>query len=114
MTEADLNDKWNIHDVVQEAVRTAHTEPSPETRERLMAVEVNQKNIVDNINELKKTTADQHKETLSAIEALSCRVEKALDTKAGIWVEQTMIWAIRIVLAIIITSVMYLVVSVKK
>lgn len=60
---------------------TYHNYPSPETRERLSILETSQKNIMQEIQELKVM-----------IKELRCEIKEVLDTKANKWVENVMLW----------------------
>ena len=78
--EQELNDKWSIHKIIQEAIKTSHNEPSPETRERLKALEVSQQNFM-------QENKEQHQMIMEAVSKLDSKLDKALETKAGKWVE---------------------------
>lgn len=47
-----LNEKWEMHSVIQQAIKTAHQEPSPETRRRLQTLEDNQNKFMDKLDNL--------------------------------------------------------------
>lgn len=54
MTEAELNEKYNIHNIIQESIAKAHPNPSPETLSRLDSID---KKMEDNYS---KRELDDH------------------------------------------------------
>ena len=75
------NMKKNIQKMVDESIRTSHTEPSPETRERLIKLETcMEQNVKD------------HQELKELILGIKTDLKDALETKAGRWVEKVIIW----------------------
>jgi hypothetical protein len=91
--EEKLNEKWSIHDVVQQAIKSSHSEPSPETRERLATLETNQKNFMDKldgyqeVNEkahgaIMESLQEFHKTTNASLEKLDIKLDNAINTKA--------------------------------
>jgi len=96
MDEVEINKKWDIHNIIQEAIRTSHSEPAPETRERLAALETSQKLFMEENKkehgDLKKSMEDFHTMMFSNMKDLNDKLDKALDKKAGIWVEKVLIW----------------------
>ena len=58
-----------------------HDKSSPETRERLSILETSQKNIMEEIQELKVM-----------IKEMRCEIKEVLETKANKWVENVMLW----------------------
>lgn len=54
----DLNDKWDIAEVVKNAISTAHTSPSPVTLEILKDLKVHLQEQKEDIKEIKKDTKD--------------------------------------------------------
>ena len=91
-SEQEFNNKWNIHKTVQEAVKSAHLEPSPETKERLVALEVNQKNIMDKLEEMNISNKEAHNGIVEMIVKIEDKLDKALEKKANKWVEVLVIW----------------------
>jgi len=75
MNENDLDKKWDISRIVQEAVKTAHYDPAPETRERLTALETRQKMFME-------TNTKEHQDIFEAITAIEAKLDKALEGKA--------------------------------
>lgn len=71
MTDEEFNKKWNIHKIVQEAMKTSHSEPAPETRERLAILDTNQKFMVQEITEIKKL-----------VEGLDTKLNTVIENKA--------------------------------
>jgi seryl-tRNA synthetase len=63
------DEMWNIKADIQEALK--HSKSSPETRERLVKLETNQKNLMQEIQEIKKLIGD-----------LTTKVECAFEKKA--------------------------------
>ena len=45
--EEELLKKWDIHRIIQEAVKSSHYEPSSETKSRLKLLEDNQKKFME-------------------------------------------------------------------
>ena len=54
MTEHEYQENWNTRKIIEETMKSFHSEPSPETRERLKALETQQKFMVDEISEIKQ------------------------------------------------------------
>lgn len=52
--EEELLKKWDVHQIIQEAIRTAHTTPSPETINRLKTLEDTQTIFMDKLDNLKE------------------------------------------------------------
>ena len=74
MTEEELNEKWNMHDVVQKAIESAHVNPSPQTIKMI-------DNLNKKIDETAKISADFHNiviEKLARIETSTLGVEEHL------------------------------------
>ena len=101
--EQELNAKWNIHKVVQEAINSSHPEPAPETRERLAKLETNQQNFMDKLEEnqianekaherLMSSITEFHAVTNNSLKGMEEKLDRALDKKANIWVEKVLIW----------------------
>ncbi len=91
MNEEKFNEKWNIHNMIQEAIHTAHTSPSAETRERLAVLEVNQDNMMEKLNEYQETNLSSHNSILEAVKSLESKLDSALSQKANKWVEKALI-----------------------
>ena len=70
--EEELNNKWNIHKVVQEAMRTAHIEPSPQT---LLELSNLKKDMASN-NEAHKLIMDKIDKFGEKLEQLSVDIAK--------------------------------------
>lgn len=90
--EKELNEKWNIHKIVQEAVKSSHSQSAPETRERLLALELTSKNFMDSFEEFKINNEKGHQSIIEAVEKLEHKLESALEEKANIWVETLIKW----------------------
>lgn len=52
--EEDLNKKWNIHNLIQEAVKNTHTSSAPETIARLKLLEKAQERFMDKLEGMEK------------------------------------------------------------
>jgi hypothetical protein len=103
----EFNKKWDMHKTIQEAVSKAHIEPSPETRERLVALEVNNKNIMEQLEKnqidnekshasIMQSLKEFHDSTNLAIGQITDKLDKALEKKADIetqWAESFLKWA---------------------
>jgi chromosome segregation ATPase len=61
--------------------KTYHEQPSPETRERLVKLETNQFNLMEEIQDIK-----------AMIKELGVKLDCALDKKADKWVQTAMTW----------------------
>ena len=48
----ELNDKWKLHEVIQEALKTAHIAPSPETTQRLKVLEAHHNIFMDKLDKM--------------------------------------------------------------
>lgn len=101
--EKEFNKKWKLHKVVQEAVQTSHFEPSSETRERLVFLETNQKNLMDKLEEnqilnekshehILQSMKEFHDSTNYAISQITEKLDKALEKKADKWVQVLIVW----------------------
>jgi len=73
------DEMWDIKADIQEALK--HTEPSPQTRERLAKLETNQLNLMQEINEIKQMISE-----------LGNKLDCALDKKADKWVQTAFTW----------------------
>ena len=105
MNEQTLNKKWDIHKVVTEAIQSAHIEPSPETRERLTSLEVNQQNFMDKLQEFQNDNKEAHNAIMTVVSKLDEKLDKALEKKANKWTETAWIWAFSVVGAASLTMV---------
>jgi len=50
----ELNEKWDLHNLVKTAIETAHTTPSPETKKELDALKINHNKIVEKLDNLEE------------------------------------------------------------
>ena len=53
-SEQEFNEKWNLHEIVKEAVRTSHPETSPESRTRFNKLESNMEVLLYQMKEMQK------------------------------------------------------------
>ena len=99
--ETEFDKKWNSR--YKEHVSRSHELPSPETRERLVALEVNQTNIMEKLeaNQIENEKAHDrimqslkefHDTTNYAIGEISNKLDKALEKKADKWVQTVVTW----------------------
>ncbi len=88
----ELDKKWDIHKIISEAVQSSHLQSAPETRERLLALELSQKNFMDKLEEFQKDNKEGHQSILDALNKFEERMDKTLETKAGVWVEKVIVW----------------------
>jgi hypothetical protein len=65
--------------------RELHSEPSPETRERLAKLETNQLNYMEQ-------NTKEHQELKELIIGIKQDLKETLEKKANIWVEKVLIW----------------------
>ena len=79
MKDLTPDERWEQY---KHTMTEEHLKPSPETRERLKALEVNNKNIMDEIREIK-----------DLIKELKFDLKQALNTKANKWTEKVLLWA---------------------
>jgi hypothetical protein len=86
--EKQFDKKWDSR--YKERVENSHTSPSPETRERLKALEITQANIMEKLEELQQSSKESHNALLEAIQKLEAKVDNALEKKAGVWVEKVL------------------------
>jgi hypothetical protein len=66
-----LQNKWEIKNMIEESLKNAHTQPSTETKERLIVLETNQDNFMKEIQEIKEM-----------IKVLGEKFDCAIDKKA--------------------------------
>jgi hypothetical protein len=105
MNEEDLNKKWEIHKVVDEAVRGAlnYDESSKQSAIDIATLRTNQINIVETLktnqesNEkahdaIMKSLIDFHVSNKESMKEMSDKLDKALDKKADKWIEKVFIW----------------------
>lgn len=92
MNENELNKKWDTHKVVTEAIKSAHLESAPETRERLLALEINQTNIMEKLNEFQLDNKEQHSAIIKSLKDMENKLDTALEKKADKWVQTLMVW----------------------
>ena len=88
----ELDKKWDIHKIISEAVQSSHLQSAPETRERLLALELSQKNFMDKFEEFKEDNQEGHQSIIDAVNKLELKLDGALDKKANRWVEKLIIW----------------------
>lgn len=104
--EQELNEKWDIHKVVDEAVRGAlnYGESSRASAIAIAQLETNyinmDKKLDDNqiLNEkaheaIMTSMKEFHLSTNSSLKEMNDKLDKALEKKADVWVERFMIWA---------------------
>lgn len=95
MNEKEFDEKWNP--IYKERVKKSHGESAPETRERLAILETTQKLFMEENKkehrELMASQTDFHFEVKETLKELTDKLDKALEKKAGIWVEKVLIWA---------------------
>ena len=63
-----------------------------EQREKIITLQVNQKNLMQKLEENQITNEKAHKDILCSIEKMSDKLDRALEKKANKWVETSMIW----------------------
>ena len=73
---------------------------------KIALLEQNHLQMMEKLNEYQQENRDQHKE-------LKDMIEKALESKAGIWVEKAFTWLLYTVAGIVVTSLMYLIIKFK-
>lgn len=85
-SEQELNEKWNNRKLIEETIKSFHTEPAPETRERLKALEVELKsntiNFMEKLSEFSKDNKEAHDALFKAISKLEEKLDKAIEKKA--------------------------------
>ena len=106
-SEQELNKKWDFKKIIEEVAKTSHYNPSPETRERLTALEVSQKLLMEENSKehqaiiqsneksqlaIMESLSNFHVSNKEAMDAMNDKLDKALESKAGVWVEKVIIW----------------------
>jgi len=86
------------YDKIKHKIDEDHISPSPETRERLVKVETNQKNYMEQ-------NTKEHKEIKELILGIKNDVKDALDNKANKWVEDAIKWVAYTVIGAVILGV---------
>lgn len=98
----ELNDKYEHIYNEKYAGKNSHNEPSPETRERLKALEILQQTFMDKLeqsiqdnkeahSEIIKEAEIKHKSLLEMMLKIEEKLDTALEKKAGIWTEKVLI-----------------------
>lgn len=79
----DIDKKWTDRKLIEETIRSMslHSEPAPETRERLVKLETNHNNIMEKIEEI-----------LKRFDNFETKLDCALEKKANVWVEKVIVW----------------------
>ena len=85
-------------------------------QERLLALELNQKNIMEELQRFNQENKDQHNEILGLVKEMGSKLDLALDKKANKWVEKVIIGVVVFVLtgcatylgALIVQAMLYL------
>lgn len=101
--EQKLLEKWGDRKLIEETVKSMnlHTTPAPETRERLKALEIIQTNLMEKLEEnqiqnekaqeaLMTSMKEFHLTTNQSLKDMTDKLDKALEKKAGIWVEKVL------------------------
>lgn len=100
-TNEEFDKKWNP--IYNKRVKDSHDMPSPETRERLVFLETNQKNLMDKLEEnqilnekshehILQSMKEFHDSTNYAIEQITKKLDVALEKKADKWVQVLIVW----------------------
>ena len=87
MSDEEFNEKWDTRKIAEETFKSmySHSEPSPETRERLVYLETNQTNLMEKLEGVEKKVDDGFKEIKDLL-------KEAMAQKANKWVEKVFIW----------------------
>lgn len=80
-------------------------------RERILLLETNHQQMMDNLEELKTKQKENHAEIKDIIITLREEVKDAMAKKSDIWVEKAVTWLLYTVAGIIVGALMYLVVK---
>jgi hypothetical protein len=99
----NLDKKWKLKNMIQNAIESAHNTPSAETRERLKSLEVKQQNIMQELQDLKLEAKEQHLEIKKLLNDMKLDIKCELDKKANAWVETYMKWFLLFVASGILT-----------
>ena len=102
--------------------KNMHDKPSEETKLRLQALELTQKNMMDKIEEsqvandkahvaIMDSMREFHLSTNASIKDMTDKLDSALEKKADVWVEKAISWAIYLIVGIILTAIIYLVIK---
>jgi hypothetical protein len=59
MSDEEFNKKWDVYNMVQKAIETAHTNSAPATIKKFEEIETTLKEIVDILKVLVKTIKDK-------------------------------------------------------
>lgn len=79
-TNEEFDKKWNP--IYKEKINLAHDSPSPETRERLTALEINQQNIMEKLIEFQEDNKEQHNKIVDSLNKLEQKLDSAIEKKA--------------------------------
>jgi len=93
--EEKLNKKWTDRKLIEETIKSMnlHNEPAEETKLRLQALELNQKNIMEKLEEHQKTNEKSHETIMASMKEfhlttnqslkdMTEKLDKALEKKA--------------------------------
>lgn len=65
---------------------------------KLTTLEINQKNLMEQLENMNLANKEQHTLITKSLEKLETKLDRALETKAGVWVEKAIIGAIVFIL----------------
>ena len=100
-----MTEKMTIQQAFEKGRQTGrgeHFNPSPETRERLTALETNQNNFM-------QQNSKEHDEIKQMISEMKNDLKNALETKADKWTEKALIWGGITIITALIASLAFLI-----
>jgi len=80
---------------------------------KIAILEENHKTIMEQFKTFNEENAKQHQAMLDGFQKLEDKIDEALSRKADVWVEKAVSWFIYLVMGIVLTGVVYLVISTK-
>lgn len=82
--EQKLNDKWENRKLIEETVKSMnlHTEPAPETREKLAILFTNQANLMEKLQESIDSNKEEHQGLRELIKEINNKLDSAINKKA--------------------------------
>jgi hypothetical protein len=97
-----LNEKWDLHSLVQDAISKAHTEPSPETKKELALLKDNHNIIMEKLDNFIDESRTHHQEVELKIAELPKKLADEFDHRYASKLTETLVYSL---VGLIVTGV---------